>query len=330
MGRPTVLALSTGLLLALLACSAPATSSRPAAPYPPAPTGAVVLRVWQPTHVVTDGTYLYVTAASTGPGRVERCGLDGSDPVTLATAAEPWGLALDGDHVYWSEQTPKNGLRRVLKSGGAPETLATDSDWRSEVAVDDSRVYWVGSSGAVMAVPKDAPASSPTVLVDQHAVVGGIALDATDVYWTDADSAGGARALGRVSKAGGPAETVLAGYTFLGMTPTSDGASVYLGVLDTTTTAHPTRILRLDTSTAAVTQLGESTLAGAFFSDGQYVYWTDDEWGVLAVPAGGGKTVRLASNAPGASPGGLTVSKGVVYWASSDGTIRSVRGPAAP
>jgi hypothetical protein len=68
--------------------------------------------------------------------------------------ADPQGLALDGELVYWT--TTDGVVRRAPKSGGAAEIVADGQDSPGAVAVDAMEVYWANeASGRVMHAAKD-------------------------------------------------------------------------------------------------------------------------------------------------------------------------------
>jgi len=303
-----------------------------------------------PSHIVSDGVDLYVTAGGGqgGAGVVERIPLDGG-AVTAYAAPNPWALAVDDTHVYWTDQRPEGDdagagrgmIRRMPKDGGAPETLAESDAVPADLALDGTNVYWSDRKYpqfAISSLPKDAvDASATTLIAFDGGLVNGITLDATHVYWTELHSIaplqfGGS--LGRVSKSGGAGETLVLDGFGSTIGPSSDDGGVYFTMFDVDAArppGRPGRIYRFDTQTGATEVSGASSSPSGIFSDGRYVYWTDDQWGIFAAPIVGGATLRVASNVNNAFPLGLTVVNGIIYWAAfGENAIRSIRGPAAP
>jgi hypothetical protein len=78
-----------------------------------------------------------------------------NDGTTLALASGPSisDLAIDGDFVYWTEQTAPGAVRKVPKAGGPSVLVASDDD-PVAVAVDARAVYWSDVGGNIMRLAK--------------------------------------------------------------------------------------------------------------------------------------------------------------------------------
>jgi hypothetical protein len=172
---------------------------------------------FNPGGMVADNDYVYFRDSDND---LKRIPVDGGALVTLAADVNTCcGLAQDETHLYWARResgSNNNGLFRILKTGGAVEQVASipngdNTYFIRSLAVDATHIFWVegrqGISaidqpgvGAVGKVPKAGGA------VQMLADVGdgienpvSIAVDDTDVYWSEWDTA---RAR-RVSKNGG-------------------------------------------------------------------------------------------------------------------------------
>ncbi len=100
---------------------------------------------------VVDGTRLFWIESpglirSAAPGAVE------SDIVTLASAQGPVSLAVDAEHVSWT-----NGdgtIRSVARNGGMPVTIASDQSGARGIALRGRRLYWANAGdGTIRSAP---------------------------------------------------------------------------------------------------------------------------------------------------------------------------------
>jgi hypothetical protein len=94
----------------------------------------------------------------------------------------PVGLALSSTHVYWASETA-NEIRRTPLAGGTIETIATGQSTPTMLATDSTHVYWTNyGNGTVAKAPLEG--GPVTVLATGQANPYGIAVDATHAYWT--------------------------------------------------------------------------------------------------------------------------------------------------
>ncbi len=231
----------------------------------------------------------------------------------------PRRIATDATHVYWSsggnEQRKldygNDGVVvRAPIGGGLIEVLTLPQPDPVGVAVNDQYVYWVnggdgalwegeGSGGAVMRLPKNG--GTPEKLSDE-AFPQAIALDATHVYWTDAEN----DEIRRMPLEGGEV-TVLA---------SNQGDPRYLALSDTDvfyTTGEMgvvARVPKAGGASAVLSSEGGKTTA-ITVSDG-YVYWTNELSGaVRRVSAYGGTPITLRQ---ATRPTALVVNGSQLYF----------------
>lgn len=60
----------------------------------------------------------------------------------VASVTAPFGLAADGDSVYFSTLAAAGSIMRLPRSGGSPEPIAQNEPWPHDIAIDDTNVYW--------------------------------------------------------------------------------------------------------------------------------------------------------------------------------------------
>jgi sugar lactone lactonase YvrE len=146
-----------------------------------------------PYAIALDATSVYWSDVA--DGTIVKLPLSGGAPVTLAKGLmNPSAIVVDAKSVYWVDG--KAGVvAKVAIAGGAVTTLASGQKGPDALALDASSVYWTNAGdaidGSVMRVP--IAGGKPVTLadgLDSPGVYGGIALDATSVYWS-LDPAGG-------------------------------------------------------------------------------------------------------------------------------------------
>lgn len=132
-------------------------------------------------------------------GKIVRAPVNGSAPPTeVATPLGAGGdlspIAADDTEVFWSDSSP--GIYAAPLGGGAPR-LVTSSQART-LFLDGNDIYFT-SGTSVLRVPKAGGAPQP--IVEGVRLGNSIAVDATDLYFNDADK----QATFSVPKAGGQA-----------------------------------------------------------------------------------------------------------------------------
>jgi hypothetical protein len=197
-------------------------------------------------------------------------------------------IALDDAYVYWATSGTAS-VRRAAKGGGVPEVVDGTSAGAVALAVFGDRVYWTGAgAGVVAGALKTGGGTTPLVSTFlPGTTLGGIAVDATGVYYGGASPCQGADCgiMGFITRVGlsGGGQTVIAGGT----------------------NEQPHRV--------AV--------------DGGHVYWTLSKQGdpqvvigaVMRADEAGGDVTKIA---PGREPYGLAVDEACVYWSdTADGSI---------
>ena len=286
--------------------------------------------------------------ASWGAPTITLMGSSPAVPVLLTLASvqnEPYGIAVDGTNVYWTNQSGGTVMKVLKNGGGAPVTLASGQDSAETIAVDGTNVYWANwADGTVMAVP--IAGGTPTTLASGQDVVYGIAVDGNNVYWTDLNYG----AVMAVPVGGGTPTTLASNQVYpLGIAvesgtvywtnyfggtvmtvPTGGGTPVTLTSGQNRPafmTVYATNlywsdldygtVMAMPTSGGTPTTLASGQdYAWAIAADGTNVYWTNSGTGtVMSVPIGGGTPTTLASG-QGGSLHGIAVDTTSVFWTS--------------
>lgn len=261
-----------------------------------------------------------------------------SEPVTLAVVNGPtaWLAARDG-HLYWSSF---EGFGRVDVSGGPVERLSqvalhefTVDDTHAysaffqdvlkvprdggdvielaeaaktefgtpnggPVAVDESSVYW-GAADGVKKVSRDG--GQVTVLSSGETAPSGLALDASDLYWTDFT----ARTVKRTPLEGGKTSV-------LASDQIAPHAIAVSGSFVLWVSSWRVHWMSKDGTTSASLP-GDEGMATSLAVDDEHVYWTEFERGVVRrMPLAGGEVVTLARGETSAL--NIVVDDAGVYW----------------
>jgi hypothetical protein len=171
--------------------------------------------------VATDNANVYWIVSA--GGAIQSAALGGGAPSTILPSSSGVALTIGGTYAYWFDYGASPGIMRVLLTGGTTgETFAPQqavSGGSNSMRVAMGNLYWASPS-AVMKVSLSGGA--PTPLASGLGNVTSIALDGTDIYWTDF-------ARGTVMRAplgGGPSETLASGQNHP-KTIVVDGANAY-------------------------------------------------------------------------------------------------------
>jgi hypothetical protein len=137
-----------------------------------------------PEDVAVDDQFVYFANYNDGAiGRVPKAG----GPVVKLAQGTPSvkGLAVDGDWVYWTDNSPESPMRRgmkVSKGGGAPVRALADAEDPLEIAVRAGSLYWVSGGVALRRAPL---AGGEPATVVAGASINTFALDDGYAYWVN-------------------------------------------------------------------------------------------------------------------------------------------------
>jgi hypothetical protein len=145
-----------------------------------------------PQAAVADGAFVYWTAGYV-VDTVMKCAIGGCNggPTQLASmqgaGGASWFLALANGNLYWTTSSAVMG-RATSGCGNSPTTLASGQS-AVGVAADSQNVYWVNSSGTVVACAVGGCSGGPTQLATGPSGPRALAIDATNLYWTNTSTA---------------------------------------------------------------------------------------------------------------------------------------------
>ncbi|MBI5509742.1 MAG: hypothetical protein HY903_13390 [Deltaproteobacteria bacterium] len=158
-----------------------------------------------PGDLATDGTNLYwVTPAASGS--VAAVATSGGGGWSVAsTQATPAGVAADGSRVFWTNQLGGT-LMAADPNGSNPTPLVSALDGPRFLQVDQTQLFWVDwDTSRVRRASKTG--AGAVEMSQETGEIGGIAVDATDVYWT-VDRGASSSSVMAAPKGGGAAREV--------------------------------------------------------------------------------------------------------------------------
>ncbi len=130
------------------------------------------------------------------------------EPTVIDTIANPWGIAVDVEYVYYSSFSTSGSVRRRPLAGGDVLVVASGEVGPHDLTLTDDEVLWCLADtwdGHLVAAPKEGGTRRPLAT----GVASGVRYVTTD--GTFAYYATGFSGLRRVALAGGPSAVVVAG-----------------------------------------------------------------------------------------------------------------------
>lgn len=165
-----------------------------------------------PGGVAVDATSIYWSEFGSGGSvwKLDKSGVgDGGTPIALANGQATSGsVALDSDHVYW---TTPGTIRRVLKSGGPVDTLASSQLQPGGLVAELGWVFWTNIGGGTVVGQDFVDGGIHVIAAGQNYPVG-LAADFGNLYWANylPDQDGGAPRVMSIAKANQTVPVVLA------------------------------------------------------------------------------------------------------------------------
>ncbi len=260
-----------------------------------------------PQRIVVDGTFAYFTDYDAQHGRVMRVPVAGGDAVEIAgLQVRPSAIAIDDLNVYWTDSL--EGLVQRTPKGGAP--IAALAPWQHHpegIAARPEGVYWLnrGNPNDGEIVFLAVGASEPQVLVSSQKDSAQLAVDGSEIWWTNDGSQGSLNKMAQGS-------SVLEMFSIID-TPRAlaiDAQSVYV--------ATAGEIWRSDRTSGPFTVIASPAVAYGMTLDDQFVYWASPFRGINKVPLRGGATTHLVDDDLARD---VAVDSSCVYWVSASGHV---------
>ncbi|WP_438022855.1 hypothetical protein [Sorangium sp. So ce233] len=244
------------------------------------------------------------------------CEASACQPLALAAGLQhPVGIALDGERVYWTNQGVEGSVMAVPRSGGEPAALATGEDSPWEIAVSGGYVYWSSYVlGYLSRSPIDRP--EPVKLIETSNALA-IAVDAANVYWTDADL----YTINKMALPGDAAPEQLAAGQDAPVDIAIDATHVYW-TLDADTDPD-SMVVRVPIAGGAPEPLATDVRDPRGIAvDATHVYWVTEEGEVhKTLREGGGQDITLVR--VGGNARSVAVDATHIYWtAPAEGAVR--------
>jgi hypothetical protein len=281
--------------------------------------------------LVTDGAFVYwIEGGRTdnADGTVKRVKVDGTGAVeTIATAqAQPITLAVSSDGVFWANGGGKE-IMTLRTDAGAPTSLGNAVGRPNSLTVDVSHVWFTQSAPTAIARaranPEDGIRVQTVTPLPDGGQLGGLAIFAGDIYFTDVNADG----VGTVAKtsAGGGAVTMIAGDQPGPTAIVASDASVAWANQGTPPAFDDGAIVRVLKDGTVATIADGRPYPGFIVADETHAYWIEGHLGevgrVARAPLAGGEVTVVAPIARlTETTSNVAIDARNVYWANA-GTI---------
>ncbi len=202
-------------------------------------------------------------------GAIAEANLDGTGlnqrliPV-LNSGAGPQGLAVDGQHIYWSNGGTGSIGRANLDGGAASQAIVTGIGSPEGVAVDGQHIYWVDfAAGSIVEANLDGNNIVP--VITGLAAPSGIAVDSEHIYWTS-----GSVRIGRANLDGSNVQPNFIPNVDGALNVAVDGQHVYWSNLNAQTIGRA----NLDGTGSTNSFVSGAGSAWGVAAGGGHIYWT--------------------------------------------------------
>lgn len=264
------------------------------------------------------------------------CDAGKCQPIVLHAGGAPRSIAVDADHVYWSDSTHAL-VARIDKDGSNYLELAKGGPGNQlpfGIAVDDKNVYWSIDSTIVRCATAGC-ANTPTIVTSTESFRD-LLIDGDTLFWVDGDSGFSAQTyLRAISKdaTNGTGGTILVGPEAELFRLTKDATNLYVTCSQASGGGSVLRRVSKSGGNVDIVAraLGADGDLWGLAVDDSNVYFTD--WGMGMIDVASKTAVDATPTVFAArqfSPVGIIVDGGNVYWLNAgagagvaDGTLMS-------
>jgi hypothetical protein len=103
--------------------------------------------------IVADGHKVYWASTGQAPGQIMRVSLPEHNQTVFArtfdSAAMVTSPAIDGAHLYWTENQNSGSIAGQALTGGQAIPVAVSQSYPLSIAIDDGDVYWANAGVSV-------------------------------------------------------------------------------------------------------------------------------------------------------------------------------------
>jgi hypothetical protein len=150
-----------------------------------------------PSDVLVAGEYIYWGNATGGctedgscPGSIGRANLNGTDvDENFIPADTPYGLAVDGQYIYWSNTGSNTIGRANLDGTGVDQNFITGLDQPDGVVVNGSNIYWANFGTNAIGEANIDGTDVNLDFITGADLPEGMAINGSNIFW---DNQGGA------------------------------------------------------------------------------------------------------------------------------------------
>ena len=148
--------------------------------------GALVVLLCAAVAATPANAFVYWAGQEQDRQAIARANLDGTGVKNgfITGVKDPWGVAVDGQHIYWTDDNGTTIARANLDGTGVDRSFITGTD-SIGVAVDSHYVYWTNATAGTIG-----RADLDGTGVTQSFITGAndpwaVAVDGQHVYWTN-------------------------------------------------------------------------------------------------------------------------------------------------